>query len=345
MTLAPERFAERAGLDYVDTGADPGLTRRRCGRGFTYLDARGHVIRGPRRARIEALAIPPAWRDVWICPRRDGHILATGRDECGRKQYIYHPRWNAVRREARYHGLVDFAEALPRIRERVTRDLGGDPLALPTVLALGLRIIDSTLVRIGSEDYARANGSRGLTTLEKEHVHISLNGTLVLEFPGKSGVEHALEITDPDLAALLYERLDDDAERVLSYDDGGVLRPVSPAQLNAYFAEISGVEATVKTFRTWGGTVKATSVLLARGPCPDDERALTKALAESLDAVAARLGNTRAVCREHYVHPGVIDAYAGGRLRELTRHSSRLRGLSRDERITLGVCRALRDRA
>ncbi|MCB9730723.1 MAG: DNA topoisomerase IB [Deltaproteobacteria bacterium] len=343
MPDAPETSAAQAGLDYVDTGVDPGFTRRRCGRGFCYLDARGDVIRGPRRARIEALAIPPAWREVWICPHEHGHILATGRDERGRKQYIYHPRWNAVRQEARYHGLVDFAEALPRVRERVARDLRGAPTALSTVLAASLRLVDTTLLRVGSEAYAREHGSRGLTTLEKEHVHISVNGSLVLEFPGKHGVEQSLEITDPEVARLIHDRLDDGSDRLLSWDDGGQLRPISPAQLNAWLAEISGLDVTIKTFRTWGGTVTATRVLLARGPCPDDERGRTRALAQSLDAVAERLGNTRAVCREHYVHPGVIDAYAAGSLRALTRRSSRLPGLSRDERITLGVCRALRD--
>jgi DNA topoisomerase-1 len=343
MSIAPEISAEHAGLAYVDTEAGAGYTRRRCGRGFAYLDTRGRPIRGRRREQLQALAIPPAWRDVWICPHEDGHILAVGRDERGRKQYIYHPRWNAVRREARYHGLVEFAEALPRVRERVRRELAGDPTALPTVLALGLRLVDTTLLRVGSEDYARAHGSRGLTTLEKEHINISVNGRLVLEFPGKSGVEHALEIRDPELSRLLRERLDDDDDRVLAWDDGGVMRPVSAAQLNTWFAEVSGLDTTVKTFRTWGGTVEATRVFLARGPCPGDDAARTLAIADSLDAVATRLGNTRAVCREHYVHPGIIDAYAAGSLHALTRRSSRLPGLSRAERITLGICRALRE--
>jgi DNA topoisomerase-1 len=343
MSMTPERSAKRAGLAYVDTERAAGYTRRRCGRGFAYLDTRGRVLRGRRRARIEALVIPPAWRDVWICPRADGHILAVGRDERGRKQYVYHPRWNAVRREARYHGLVEFAEALPRVRERVRRELLGDPSALSTVLALGIRLIDTTLLRVGSEDYARDHGSRGATTLEMDHINISASGELVLEFPGKSGVEQALTITDPELSRLLRDRLDDDSDRVLAWHDGAASHPVSAAQLNAWFSEISGLDATIKTFRTWGGTVEAATVFLARGPCPDDDSARTRTIAECLDAVAARLGNTRAVCREHYVHPGIIDAYAAGTLGDLTGRSSRLRGLSRAERITLGICRALRE--
>jgi DNA topoisomerase I len=340
--IDPEDDAERAGLHYVSADVLDGYTRRRCGRGFAFYDPRGRCIRDAElRARFRSLGIPPAWREVWICPHEQGHILATGRDEAGRKQYIYHPRWNALRLEARYHSLVEFGEALPRIRKAVTRDLDGDPTALQSMLALAVRLLDATLVRIGNEEYAREHGSRGVTTLEKEHVRVD-SGSVLLEFPGKSGVEHTLEISDPELAELLEEALSKPSERVLAYADGEVLRPLSSAQVNEYLQRISRTDHTAKAFRTWGGTVTATSVFLELGEPEGPARDRTRVLVEALDVVAERLGNTRAVTRSHYVHPGVIDAYADGRLHDLARQRVRLRGLSADEQITLGVVRALR---
>ncbi|MCA9516593.1 MAG: DNA topoisomerase IB [Myxococcales bacterium] len=345
MTLSPELSAAQAHLDYVDTDAWPGYTRRRRGKGFSYHDPRGNLLRGPERDRVAALVIPPAWQEVWICPVGTGHILATGRDERGRKQYVYHPRWNAVRQEAKYHGLVDFAEALPSLRARVREDLKGPPTGRETVFARGIRLVEATLLRVGGEGYARENGSRGLTTLEKEHVHVLEDEeTVILEFTGKSGVAQSVEIDDPELVELVLACLDTDSERVLAYEDEatGELRPVTPGQLNAYIMRAMGTDHTMKTFRTWGGTVLATSIFLGLGPCPGEGRAKTRALTAALDQVAERLGNTRAVCKAHYVHPGVIDAYAAGTLAELARHRARQRDLSPEENVALGVCRELR---
>jgi DNA topoisomerase I len=340
---AGETDAQRAGLTYVATDELPGYTRRRCGRGFAFYDPKGRCIREPElRQRLRSLAVPPAWREVWICPDAQGHILATGRDDAGRKQYIYHPRWNQIRQEARYHSLVEFGQALPRIRAAVDADLGGEPTALATMLALAVRLLDSTLIRIGNESYARDNGSRGITTLEKEHVRVD-GGSVLLEFVGKSGIEQTVEIPDPELGELLEEALAKPSERVLAYAEDAVMRPLSAAQVNDYLNRVSGTHHTAKDFRTWGGTVIATSIFLEKGPAPASDRAKTRALIETLDLVAERLGNTRAVTRNHYIHPGVLDAYAEGRLEQLKRRRARLAGLSPDEQRTLGIIRALRE--
>jgi DNA topoisomerase-1 len=331
------RDARRAGLLYSDD-ARPGIRRVRRGGGFAYRGPRGRPVRdGATLARIRRLAVPPAWTDVWINPNPRGHVQATGRDARGRKQARYHPAWRAARDEAKFDRMPDFARALPRIRSRVRRDLaGGGPPTRPRVVAALVRLLEETLVRVGNDEYARHNGSYGLTTLRDRHVRKG-GGELALRFLGKGGKPHDVAVGDPRVARIVVRCQDLPGERLFQYVDGdGRRRAVGSADVNAYLRDVSGRDFTAKDFRTWAGTLLALRHLRraagARSAAPTK-----RALVAALDAVAGRLRNTRAVCRSSYVHPAVVAAYEDGslerRLARCARGGACPRGLRRDEAL------------
>ena len=262
-------------------------------------------------ARIRSLVIPPAWTDVWICPDPRGHLQATGRDARGRKQYRYHPRWREVRDEDKYGRLPEFGRALPTIRRHVASDLNRAGLPRRKVLAAIVKLLETTFIRVGNEEYAKQNRSFGLTTMRDGHVRVSGSKVRFL-FRGKSGVQHALELDDRRLARIVKQCRDLPGQELFQYvDEDGAVADVSSEDVNAYLKEITGTDFTSKDFRTWAGTVLAARLLCECEPCAS-ATAGKKAIAAAIDQVATRLGNTRAVCRKCYVHPAVIESYLDG---------------------------------
>ena len=308
--------AEAAGLRYV-SDVTPGIGRATSGKGFRYVDARGATVRDKATlARIRALAIPPAWTDVWICPSARGHIQATGRDARGRKQYRYHPDWHVVRDETKFERMLAFSGALPAIRRKIDADLGLPGMPRRKVLATVVQLLESTGIRVGNHEYTRANGSYGLTTLRDRHVEID-GSRLVFEFRGKSGKVHSVNITDRRLARIVARSQSIPGEELFQYlDEEGKRQAVGSGDVNAYIREISGDDFSAKDFRTWAGTLLACEALLAIGPA-DTVREAKANVNAAIDRVAERLNNTRAVCRRYYVHPAVLTAYADGRLAQL----------------------------
>ena len=307
----PERSAEEAGLRYVHVDR-PGITRHRAGTGFFYRDTNGERITNKDTIRrIKSLAIPPAWSDVWICPSANGHIQATGRDDRGRKQYRYHPRWREVRDETKYEHMIAFGRALPGIRERVDTDLRKHGLPKEKVLAAIVRLLETTLIRVGNDQYAKENKSFGLTTMRDRHAEI--NGSNVeFAFNGKSGIEHKTELTDRRLATIVKRCQDISGQELFQFlDEDGNRHAVGSDDVNSYLKEISGEDFTAKDFRTWAGTVLAAEAL-AGFESVDSESAARANVVEAIERVASRLGNTRTICRKCYVHPAVIDAYLDG---------------------------------
>ena len=296
------------------TDAKPGIRRRRAGSGFTYVDPDGRRI-GDRETldRIRSLAVPPAWEDVWICPDPLGHLQATGRDAKGRKVYRYHPRFRARRESAKYERLVAFARALPEIRRRVDRDLGRPGLPREKVLAAVVRLLELTLIRVGSDEYARLNRSFGLTTLRDRHASVR-GSSISFRFRGKSGVTHEVGLRDRRLAAIVRRCRDLPGQELFQYlgEDGEPI-DVASDDVNDYLRSIAP-DVTAKDFRTWAGTVLAYRALRAL----DEPATATEAKRNVVSAIrdtADQLGNTSAVCRASYVHPVVVEAYLDPRLR------------------------------
>lgn len=310
---APEVSARRAGLRYVSDD-EPGYRRKKWGRGFTYLTPQGdHLDDEDERARIEALAIPPAWTDVWICRHPNGHLQATGRDDAGRKQYRYHPKWEQVRNRAKFDRLIPFAEALPTLRARCESDLERDGLPRAKVMAAVVRLLEVTLIRIGNDEYAQSNDAYGLTTMRDRHVTFS-EEHCVFTFQGKSGQEQHIELADAQLAKIVQECRDLPGYEIFQYfDDDDQKQDVKSHHVNTYLREAMGAPFTAKDFRTWGGTVRAASVLDELGP-PDAEKDVSSRLKRAVEAVAEHLGNTKAVCRDYYIHPAITEAYRVGTL-------------------------------
>src|SRR5712692_1544635 len=301
----------RAGLHYVTDGF-AGIRRRRSGTGWSYYAPNGARIRDPRtRKRLNALAIPPAWTDVWICPDPNGHIQATARDARGRKQYRYHPSYREARDKSKFRRILEFSEVLPDIRDRVERDLRSRDLSRRQILATVVRLLDRTLIRVGNDEYARENRSFGLTTLRGRHVQIK-GATLRFSFRGKSGIQHDVAITDRRLARIVQQCQDLPGQELFQYlDTKGKRQTISSDDVNAYLREITGRDLTAKDFRTWAGTMLAARELCSMGPAASAREA-ERNMIRAIDAVAKRLGNTRAVCRKYYVHPGLVRAYLQG---------------------------------
>jgi DNA topoisomerase-1 len=306
--------AQAAGLRHV-SDAQPGIRRLRSGRGFRYVGVDGQAIREPAELRrFRSLAIPPAWTEVWICPSPRGHVQATGRDAKGRKQYRYHPVWQAVRDETKYSRLIAFAEALPALRTRVAEDLARPGLPRAKVLATIVDLLETSYIRVGNDEYARTNGSYGLTTLESTHVKVE-GCTVRFQFRGKSGKEHVVNIRDRRVARIIRRCQSLPGQILFQYqEEAGELRTVDSEDVNEYLREIAGADFTAKDFRTWAGTVLAAATL-ARAEPPHSEAEAKREVAGAIKEVAARLGTTPAVCRRAYVHPAILQAYQDGTLR------------------------------
>lgn len=323
-------------LRYV-TDAEPGIRRLRRGKGFVYLGNDGKRVDDPGKlARIRSLAIPPAWTDVWICRFKTGHLQATGRDAKGRKQYRYHPLWQESQSAGKFQHLHDFGAALPRVRRAVEEHLALPGLPREKVLAALLRLLDLACVRVGNDEYRRANGSFGLTTLHDRHATFPGQG-LVLRFRGKSGVEHECSVEDPRLARVVRRCQELPGQRLFQYvDETGRRRAVRSTDVNRYLRQLAGGECSAKDFRTWRGSVEALVALRELGE-PASKKEADANLRAVVKRVAEHLGNTQAVCRKYYIHPALFEAYREGRLAEaLARGKSRVRGLSADERALLG---------
>ncbi len=298
--------------------AQPGIRRQRARSGFIYTKPDGRVIHESRELqRIRSLAIPPAWRDVWICPSPRGYLQATGRDARGRKQYRYHPDWRAARDEHKFSRMADFGAALPALREHIDSDLRSGALSRRRVLAAVVRLLDRTMIRVGNEEYARENHSYGLTTLRNEHVEVS-SGVLRFKFHAKSGKECSLTLSDRRTARVVRRCQELPGRLLFEYvDEDGRSRSVESGDVNAYLHEVMGAMFTAKDFRTWGGTVVALERLLELGPAPNAARS-RRNVVDAVKRAAEYLSNTPAVCRSSYIHPAVIEAYDAGRLSALS---------------------------
>jgi DNA topoisomerase-1 len=316
------------GLRYVDDRS-PGITRKRVRGKFVYFDPNGQRISDEADLkRIRALAVPPAYTDVWICPDPLGHLQATGRDARRRKQYRYHVRWRETRDANKYERMAAFGDALPKIRARVARDLRLPGMPWEKVAATVVRLLDVTLVRVGSAEYARENGSFGLTTLRKRHAAVRA-GHLRFRFRGKSGIEHDVDVDDPRIARIVRQCMDLPGRELFQYiDEEGEHRPVGSSDINEYLREASGADFTAKDYRTWAGSVFALAALRRISPASGAEA--RKHLVETVKTVAATLRNTPAVCRRCYIHPAVIEAFEAGELNGLPKVRTR-RGLKADE--------------
>lgn len=303
-----------ARLSYV-SGETPGIKRKRHGRDFEYVDPRGRRIRKTKTLeRIRKLAIPPAWKDVWICPSERGHIQAVGRDARGRKQYKYHENWRQVRDEGKFNHVVAFARALPRIRKITSKHLRQKHLSREKVLAAVVQVMEKTLIRVGNDEYAKQNRSYGLTTLHDRHVTIVKKRKVTFEFRGKSGVEHEIDLDEARLAKIIKECRDLPGEELFQYlDENGDVHDVGSADVNAYLKEITGRDFTAKDFRTWAGTVLAAKAL-QQFEKAETKKAIKANLVKAIESVASRLGNTRAVCKKCYIHPAILNAYLDGDL-------------------------------
>ena len=309
----PREAAESAGLVYV-SDEEPGIRRRKAGKGFSYAKPGGEAVKDPATLkRIRSLAIPPAYTDVWICTKPNGHIQATGRDAKGRKQYRYHPRFREVRESTKYEHMLDFARGLPAIRAKIAEHMALRGLPREKVLATVVHLLEATLIRVGNDDYAKQNKSYGLTTLRDQHVDID-GSELRFNFKGKSGKTWKLKVKDRRVAKIVRECQDLPGQELFQYvDEGGEQRDVTSADINAYLKEITGREVTAKDFRTWSGTVLAAWALQEFETFDSDAKA-KKNVRAAIETVAARLGNTPTICRKCYVHPEVLSSYVEGSL-------------------------------
>lgn len=319
MTTDSIACAKAARLHYTrDT--EPGIRRKRKGKAFTYYDPQGRWIKSPDvLRRIQGLAIPPAYTQVWICCSAKGHLQATGRDARGRKQYRYHPQWRSIRDATKYHHLLAFGNALPDIRKKVAADLKRTGLSKQKVLATVVSLLESTLIRVGNTEYAKDNHSYGLTTLRKKHVAIS-GATVTFDFQGKSGKDWNIDIFDKKIARIIKRCEEIPGYHLFKYlDENGKKYPIHSQDVNEYLQEISGLDITAKDFRTWAGTVLAT-IALQEFAVFDSQTQAKKNVVQAIEAVAKRLGNTPSICRKCYIHPNVINTYLEGKLQRHLQH-------------------------
>ncbi|MEQ1881330.1 MAG: DNA topoisomerase IB [Burkholderiales bacterium] len=305
------KAATRAGLNYVSDG-QPGITRRRAGKGWAFYAPDGtRITSREERRRISSLAIPPAWTDVWICPDPIGHIQATARDARSRKQYRYHTGYREARDHSKFRKILELSEVLPTIRGRVERDLRAPELSRRQVLATVVHLLDKTLIRVGNDEYARENQSYGLTTMRMRHVEVD-GDRLRFTFRGKSGVQHAISVKDRRVAKIVQRCQDLPGEELFQFlDEASRRQTVTSDDVNTYLRQISGRDVTAKDFRTWGGTMLAGAQLRDMGPAAT-QRVAKRNILRAIDAVAERLGNTRTTCRKYYVHPALLHAYMQG---------------------------------
>jgi DNA topoisomerase-1 len=313
----PVASARAAGLRYVSDEA-PGIRRKRVGKGFTYVDSDGRTVRDAQTIRrIKALAIPPAWSDVWICPDPRGHLQATGRDARGRKQYRYHRRWREVRDAVKYDRMLAFAQALPKIRERTDRDLERADLPREKVLATIVRLLEETRIRIGNDEYRKENGSYGLTTLRNRHVNV-MGAEVRFTFRGKSGKQHHVELHDRRMARIIKRFLEIPGQELFKYVDGdGEVKAIDSADVNEYLRQVTGEDFSAKDFRTWSGTILAARFLREAAEAVNT-RGAKKHVVRAVARVAEELGNTPAVAKQGYIHPAVIAAYLSGGLKPIS---------------------------
>ncbi len=307
----PPAVAKAAGLRYVNDSR-PGITRKPHGKSYRYSHPDGSPVTDEETlARIKALVIPPAYTDVWICPQPNGHLQATGRDARGRKQSRYHPHWREVRDETKYERMLLFGDALPRIRERVDHDLALHGLPREKVLATIVRLIETTFIRVGNEEYARTNKSYGLTTMQTRHALVH-GGTITFDFKGKSGVHHTIDLQNKRLAGIVKKIQDLPGHELFQFvDHEGNTHKIHSEDVNQYLQEITGEHFTAKDFRTWAGTVLAAMLLREFEPYTTQTQA-KKNVVEAIKSVSQRLGNTPSVCRKCYVHPAVLEGYFSG---------------------------------
>lgn len=306
-----EKEARKAGLTY-SSDQEPGLRRKKRGSQFAYFRESGELIRDKETlGRIKRMAIPPAWTDVWICPKDSGHIQATGRDARGRKQYRYHGDWRAQRDENKFGRMIAFAKALPRVRRRVKRDLNRRGMTRERVLATVVRLLETTLIRVGNDEYARHNKSYGLTTMHNKHARV-IGGKIHFNFRGKSAVKHEISLNDPKLARIVRQCQDMPGQELFAYEDtDGQARDVGSQDVNEYLRAITSDDFTAKDFRTWAGTVLA-AIALRELSAVTDAAPTKKNVVSAIESVAKLLGNTPSVCRKCYVHPAILDSYLEG---------------------------------
>lgn len=326
----PVESALASGLRYV-TDAAPGIARKRRGQSFTYLNPDGTSVKDKATLeRIRSLVIPPAWENVWICTRPNGHLQATGHDAKGRKQYRYHPDYRAFRNLTKYDKMLVFGKALPRIREAVERDLQLTGIPKERLLAAVVRLLDCTCIRVGNEEYAQTNGSFGLTTLRDDHADI--NGPHIrFRFRGKSGVERDLNLKDARLAKIIKRSQDLPGEELFQYvDDDGEPHPIDSSDVNDYLRQISGEGVTAKDFRTWHGTRYMLAELAAIGPATSETDA-KKRVVTALKSTANHLANRPATCRNYYIHPAVLDVYKADAIPDVFRRAARHTDLPEEE--------------
>ena len=317
----PPQSARDAGLRYV-SDAQPGIQRKRQGKGFRYMGVDGKPVRNPETlARIKSLVIPPAWKQVWICTDPKGHLQATGRDAKGRKQSKYHPRWREVRDETKYERMLLFGATLPAIREQVERDLALPGVPRRKVLATIVRLMETTYIRVGNAEYARENHSYGLTTMRGRHVQVD-GSKITFKFQGKSGVRHTVDVQDRRLARIVRRCQDLPGYELFQYvGDDGETHSIDSADVNDYLREISGHDFTAKDFRTWAGTVLACVALQEYEAFETDSQA-KKNVVRAIQSVADQLGNTPSVCRKCYVHPTVLESYMSGMMKKVLKEST-----------------------
>ena len=313
----PAAAAGAAGLHYVDD-SQPGIRRRRHGRGFSYIGPDGRPVLQPERLRrVRSLAVPPAWSEVWICPDPLGHLQATGRDARGRKQYRYHPRWREVRDAVKYDRMLAFAQSLPTIRKRTDQDLEQPGLPREKVLATVVRLLEETRIRIGNDEYRKENGSYGLTTLRNRQVNV-IGAEVRFTFLGKSGKNHSIELHDRRMARIIKRFLEIPGQELFKcVDDDGEVKAINSADVNEYLRQITREDFTAKDFRTWAGTILAARFLRETAGATNARRA-KKELVRAIARVADELGNTPAVAKKGYIHPAVIAAYLSGGLKPIS---------------------------
>lgn len=306
-----EEAATEAGLRYV-LDSSPGISRHRAGKGFYYRTSKGEKVTDERTLkRIRSLAIPPAWNEVWIAPSPNAHLQATGRDAKGRKQYRYHARWAEIRDQTKYDHIIEFAKCLPAIRARVDQDLSKPGLPKEKVLAALVKLLETTLIRVGNDQYAKENKSYGLTTMRDRHADIH-GSTITFSFTGKSGIDHEIELSNRRLANIVRRCQELPGQQLFQYlDEDGVRQSVDSADVNEYLKEISGHNFTAKDFRTWAGTRLAAEALAGFEISPDESTSTSNIVA-AIETVSKQLGNTPAICRKCYVHPDIIKAYMEG---------------------------------